>query len=155
MARAIVEGQAAKVPETDTEAFLHGADSTRPASFLVPVGPALKERAKAFARETFLSLGHENLSEATCYGVREYMCGCQLDMHFDRKETHHVGMVLCVDSAGAEWPLIIEDAQRELHAVQLAPGEALFFQSASLLHGRPWALSRGSVCNLFVHFRCR
>ena len=90
LARAIVEGQAAKVPETDTEAFLHGADSTRPASFLVPVGPALKERAKAFARETFLSLGHENLSEATCYGVREYMCGCQLDMHFDRKETHHV-----------------------------------------------------------------
>ena len=53
----------------------------------------------------------------------------------------------------APWPLRILDHSGEAHDVTLEPGEALFYESARLLHARPEPLQGQWFANVFVHFQ--
>ena len=51
-----------------------------------------------------------------------------------------------------DWYLEIEDHQKNLHKVLLAPGEMIFYESATLKHGRPEPLSGEYYSNIFCHY---
>ena len=49
--------------------------------------------------------------------------------------------------------LFIEDHNQKKHEVFLDPGEVLFYESAKLLHGRPYPLKGKSYANIFCHYK--
>ena len=53
----------------------------------------------------------------------------------------------------APWPLRILDHSGGAHGVALEPCEALFYESARLLHARPEPLQGRWFANVFVHFQ--
>jgi prolyl 4-hydroxylase len=88
------------------------------------------------------------------YGIREYKEGAILVPHRDRDETHIVSAIINIDKEVREdWPLVIEDHNQKKHEVFLDPGEVLFYESAKLLHGRPYPLKGKSYANIFCHYK--
>ena len=88
------------------------------------------------------------------YGIREYKEGAILVPHRDRDETHIVSAIINIDKeVNEDWPLVIEDHNQKKHEVFLDPGEVLFYESAKLLHGRPYPLKGKSYANIFCHYK--
>ena len=88
------------------------------------------------------------------YGIREYKEGAILVPHRDRDETHIVSAIINIDKEVSEdWPLVIEDHNQKKHEVFLDPGEILFYESAKLLHGRPYPLKGKRYANIFCHYK--
>lgn len=86
------------------------------------------------------------------YGIREYRRGATLTMHVDKIETHHVSAIVNVyRHVDTDWPLHIYDHGGTLHKVYMKPGEAILYESARLMHGRPEALDGVSYANFFIH----
>ena len=86
------------------------------------------------------------------YGIREYRRGATLKMHVDKIETHHVSAIVNVyQQVNTDWPLHIYDHKGTLHKVYMQPGEAILYESASLMHGRPEPLNGLSYANFFIH----
>ena len=54
-----------------------------------------------------------------------------------------------------DWPLQIFDHSGKLHEVLLKPGEMVWYESASLVHGRVKPLNGSYFENLFVHYMPR
>ena len=87
------------------------------------------------------------------YGVRMYLDGAILNSHKDREETHIIGTIINIDQkVRNDWYLEIEDHQKKLHKVLLEPGEMIFYESATLKHGRPEPLSGEYYSNIFCHY---
>ena len=87
------------------------------------------------------------------YGVRMYLDGAILNSHKDREETHIIGTIINIDQkVRNDWYLEIEDHQKNLHKVLLEPGEMIFYESATLKHGRPEPLSGEYYSNIFCHY---
>ena len=95
------------------------------------------------------------LHGTACYGIRKYVRDSTLQRHVDRQDTHAVSAIINVAQNGLEepWPLEIVDHSGENHRVTIAPGEAVAYESAKLVHGRPHPLKGDAYYNLFVHFR--
>ena len=82
-----------------------------------------------------------------------YQEGSLLIPHRDRENTHIISAIINVDQeVEEEWPLIIEDHFYRKHEVVLKPGEVIYYESATLLHGRPVPLNGKSFANIFCHF---
>jgi prolyl 4-hydroxylase len=93
------------------------------------------------------------LKKAACYGIRVYQPRSYLYNHVDRARTHIVSSTICVDHRlDKNWPLYIEDLKGNPHEVSIEPGEMVFFEGASLKHGRPYALEGEYYANIFVHY---
>ena len=87
------------------------------------------------------------------YGVRMYLDGAILNSHKDREETHIIGTIINIDQkVNRDWYLEIEDHKKNLHKVLLEPGEMIFYESATLKHGRPKPLSGEYYSNIFCHY---
>ena len=62
-------------------------------------------------------------------------------------------MIINIDQkVDAPWALEIEDHQRNNHEIFLSPGEVIFYESATLDHGRPSPLDGDSFVNVFCHY---
>ena len=86
------------------------------------------------------------------YGIREYRQGATLKVHVDKVETHHVSAIVNVyQYVNTDWPLHIHDHEGRLHNVYMQPGEAILYESARLMHGRPEPLDGLSYANFFIH----
>ena len=73
--------------------------------------------------------------------------------HRDREQTHIIGTIINIDQkVEKNWFLEIEDHKSRKHKVTLFPGEVLFYESASLLHGRPEPLKGDYFSNIFCHY---
>ena len=73
--------------------------------------------------------------------------------HRDREETHIIGVIINIDQkVESPWALEIEDHQRNNHEIFLSPGEVIFYESATLDHGRPNPLDGDSFVNVFCHY---
>ena len=71
----------------------------------------------------------------------------------DRFNTHVISAILNIGQAVREdWPLYIRDNDGVNHAVVLAPGEMIWYESARAVHGRPGPLQGDYYDNLFIHF---
>lgn len=93
------------------------------------------------------------LEEANCFGIRIYQPGSYLYNHVDREKTHIISSTICVDyQLNHPWPLYIEDIHGRPHEITMEPGEMVFFESAKLLHGRPYPLDGRYYAALFAHY---
>jgi prolyl 4-hydroxylase len=96
------------------------------------------------------------LQPTSVYGIRQYLRGAQLKMHRDRQNTHIISAVLNIaQDIDEDWYLHIDDHFFRRHKVSLLPGEMLFYEGASLAHGRPEPLKGRSYNNIFVHYQPR
>lgn len=95
------------------------------------------------------------LEPTSMYGIRRYPAGSRLLKHSDTISTHAVSAIVNVAQEGIteEWPLQIHDHQGVEHSIVLQPGEAVYYESVSCIHGRETPLVNGTYANLFVHYR--
>ena len=88
------------------------------------------------------------------YGIRIYHRGAILKCHRDRLATHIIGAIINVSQdVDEDWPLVIYDHQHRRHSILLKPGEIAFYESGSLIHGRPSPLNGNAFANVFCHFK--
>jgi hypothetical protein len=94
----------------------------------------------------------EELEATALYGVREYLHGAELKMHFDRRETHVYSFTV-THSKDADWPLRYQESEFEYVDVELEEGQLLFYEGADYLHGRPEKFKGNSYMNWYVHYK--
>ena len=101
-----------------------------------------------------------SLAVTAIYGIRIYNSGSVLRHHLDRVETHVISAILQVaqgdsGSVGERtgWPLELITSDGKRLNVSLDPGDMVLYESATLIHGRPYAFTGKSFANVFVHFK--
>lgn len=77
-----------------------------------------------------------------------------LAMHYDHIATHHVSATVTVETSPGDedWPLVVEEDDGRLRNVSIHEGECLLYESARVLHGRPYAFQGTFYANVYVHF---
>jgi len=95
------------------------------------------------------------LQPTDLYGVRTYYDGNWLVNHVDRHETHAVSAIINVEQSGirSDWELEIKDVYGNVHHTDLQPGEAMLYESAKVMHGRPLPLEGDNYTNCFFHYQ--
>lgn len=101
--------------------------------------------------------GGMDLRPTSAYGIRIYQNGSTLVMHHDKVHTHVISSIVHIghhyDSPAEPWPIEIEDHFGNLHAVNLEPGDMLFYESAKCLHGRMKTFKGRYYASIFVHYQ--
>ncbi len=98
--------------------------------------------------------GGVTLIPTSCYGVRIYHNGSWLREHVDTGETHIISAIMNIDQeVDEDWLLTFIDHNGDRHFITLAPGDALYYESASCLHGRPVPFKGKFFANTFVHYK--
>lgn len=111
------------------------------------INDALFQHIKSWAN-------HAPIEPYALYGIRSYKRGCTLTMHVDRLQSHHLGVIVCVDKQiDEDWPLNICDHSGTWHEIFLQPGQMVFYESATCQHGRIKPLNGEYFNNLFCHYR--
>jgi hypothetical protein len=71
--------------------------------------------------------------------------------------THVISSIVHIaheyDNDDEPWPIEIEDHDGALHAVNLQPGQMLFYESASCLHGRRKIFHGKYYGSIFLHYQ--
>jgi len=100
--------------------------------------------------------GARRLDHEATYGVRTYKRGSKLQPHVDRFATHVVSAIVHLRSEAlqAPWPLEVlpHDAAYAHAAVFDAGTDCIFYESATVPHGRLQPLDGEEYSNLFFHF---
>jgi hypothetical protein len=99
--------------------------------------------------------GVQKLDPTSCYGIRYYLRGAVLENHVDRLKTHAISAIINVDqdpNMSEPWLLEIFDHDRNVHHIEMQPGEMVFYESAACVHGRPTPFKGKYYANFFVHF---
>ena len=100
--------------------------------------------------------GGIKLVPKSAYGVRLYLNGSSLVMHHDKVQTHVISSIVHIaheyDDDNEPWPIEIEDHDGNLHAVNLEPGQMLFYESAKCLHGRMQTFKGKYYGSIFIHY---
>lgn len=93
------------------------------------------------------------LEPVTVYGIRRYLRGSWMSSHVDRKETHIISAIINVGQKVEQpWPLDIMDHRGTHHKILMKPGDLVWYESATVLHGRVEPLQGDYYDNIFVHF---
>ena len=79
------------------------------------------------------------------------ICQDRLGTNIGRTQTK--GAPFFSQNVDEAWPLVIEDHDGKEHEVIMEPGQMVLYESARLVHGRPYPLEGKSYTNLFVHFK--
>eukprot|EP01036_Dinobryon_divergens_P027657 gene27657-36468_t len=102
-------------------------------------------------------VGGIELVPTSAYGIRLYQNESTLVMHYDRIQTHVISSIVHVaheyDDENEPWPIQIEDHDGNLHSVELAAGQMLFYESAKCLHGRMTTFRGKYYGSIFLHYR--
>lgn len=97
---------------------------------------------------------NSKLEWTATYGLRVYRRGTLLENHVDRITTHAVSAIINVaQKVDVDWPLYIEDLAGRPHNVTMKPGDMVMYESAKLVHGRPYKFAGDYFTNIFVHYR--
>eukprot|EP00041_Stephanoeca_diplocostata_P003005 m.31156 g.31156 ORF g.31156 m.31156 type:complete len:485 (-) comp13955_c0_seq1:186-1640(-) len=89
------------------------------------------------------------------YGLREYYRGNELRVHLDVIKTHVISAILNFDQEGMDedWPLEVINHRGERELITMQPREVILYESATLPHGRPFALKGDRFTSAFCHFQ--
>jgi hypothetical protein len=102
-------------------------------------------------------VGGMKLKPTSIYGIRANRNGSSLIMHYDKIQTHVISSIVHIAREYFDdnhpWPIEIEDHDGELHAVNLEPGQMLFYESAACLHGRRQVLRGKYYASVFTHYQ--
>ena len=94
------------------------------------------------------------LEPTSVYGVRLYREGATLVDHLDVPETHVISSILHIDSKlDAPFPIEIQDVTGDYAAVDLEPGEMMFYESAKCFHRRSIPMKGEYYGSVFLHYR--
>ena len=94
----------------------------------------------------------ERLTETSLYGIRVYKDGAMLSSHVDRLPLVS-SCIIHVDSDIDEpWPIEVFDHDGKGHNVTMIPGDAVLYESHTVIHGRPTPLKGRYYANVFVHY---
>ena len=99
------------------------------------------------------------LEHKATYGVRTYKHGSKLTPHTDRYLTHVISAIIHVEKREVrqEWPLHVvpHDASHVQSLFLTDTADCLFYESATVPHGRLEPLDGEEYSNLFAHFMPR
>ena len=97
----------------------------------------------------------QKLKFSILYGLREYSKGAVLMGHCDELETHVISTILHLkhDPIDVPWPIEVYGFDKERHYLEDAPCTMTFYESSTLIHGRPSTYNGTSWVNAFLHFR--
>ena len=113
--------------------------------------------------------GARRLMHTATYGIREYtrghfdiigknipstISGAILKPHVDRFRTHILSAIINIRQETDEpWPLVAFDHNHERHEILMDDTvDLVLYESATVIHGRPYPLIGDSYANMFVHF---
>uniref|UniRef100_A0A914VZ82 Prolyl 4-hydroxylase alpha subunit domain-containing protein n=1 Tax=Plectus sambesii TaxID=2011161 RepID=A0A914VZ82_9BILA len=98
--------------------------------------------------------GTSGLKHTATYGIREYTRGAVMKPHVDQFRTHILSAIINVHQETDEpWPLVAFDHNNERHEIFLNDTvDVVLYESATVIHGRPYPLMGDSYANMFVHF---
>lgn len=150
-------GSDAEVDESfSTQVFeieVNGSTFTRPGFVHVP---ELIDEVMADLKPLHEKWAGVPLVGNNAYGLRIYKNLSTLLMHIDKTDTHVISSILHVDHKYDDdqepWPIEIEDLSGEVQAVDLKPGQMLFYESAKCLHGRPKRFKGSYYVSVFTHY---
>jgi len=121
-----------------------------PVDFEVLVYDALASKMRSFAGLK------DELRDTAFYGIRIYSRGNFLRNHLDTMETHVLSAIMTIDTEldeGEDWPVEVVGHDGILRSISMEPQDLFFYESASVIHGRPRILNGERYANLFVHYR--
>ncbi|MEE9326000.1 MAG: 2OG-Fe(II) oxygenase [Cocleimonas sp.] len=131
--------------------YIHSKIDNKP-SKIIDLNKQLRTQIFKYLLPGLEKWSGQKLEHTAVYGIREYQNGAMLDMHVDRYQTHIISAIINVDQdVNNDWSLNIYDHYARLHKITLKPGEILFYESASLAHGRPEPLDGKRYANIFAH----
>ena len=86
------------------------------------------------------------------YGIREYKRGAVLATHVDRLPLVSSLIIQVAQELDDPWPIEVYSHQGKAYNVTMKPGEAVLYESHTVLHGRPFPFNGTNYANIFVHF---
>jgi prolyl 4-hydroxylase len=89
---------------------------------------------------------------SSIYGIRVYKEGHALLPHVDRAPLIISAIINVAQDVDEDWPLEVYDKAGHAVNITMQPGDIIFYESHSLIHGRPFALKGRYYANIFVHF---
>ncbi|HAZ79768.1 MAG TPA: proline hydroxylase, partial [Porticoccaceae bacterium] len=132
--------------------ILKGKGSKVNGSSLIDLSDDLRNEIHDQLKTSMERWSGQDLLPTYVYGIRIYHRGAILRPHRDRLATHIIGAIINVaQDVDEDWPLIIYDHQHREHSVILKPGDVVFYESGTLIHGRPSPLNGNSFANVFCH----
>lgn len=116
--------------------------------------PALRQSIDQLLFAHVKAWANADIEPYALYGIRSYKRGCELTLHVDRLQSHHIGVIVCVDKkVDEDWALSIHDHSGVWHEIYLQPGQMVFYESAVCHHGRIKPFNGDYFNNLFAHYR--
>lgn len=85
------------------------------------------------------------------YGVRVYHNQSILAPHVDRLPLVSSAIINVAQDVEEPWPLEVYDHDGVAHNVTMEPGDVLFYESHSIIHGRPFPLNGSYYAGIFMH----
>jgi len=99
-------------------------------------------------------IGGRELEYTSLYGIRIYKNTSILLNHVDRSATHAVSCIINVAQRVEEdWLLEVHAHDGTVEHVKMSPGQMVYYESASVIHGRQTPLNGDFYANVFLHFR--
>jgi hypothetical protein len=86
------------------------------------------------------------------YGIREYKRGAVLATHVDRLPLVSSLIIQVAQEVDDPWPIEVYSHQGKAYNVTMKPGEAVLYESHTVLHGRPFPFNGTNYANIFVHY---
>jgi prolyl 4-hydroxylase len=115
-------------------------------------GYQLKQKIWEAAKTTIEEWTGMEQKPISLYGIRKYTNGSVLSPHVDRMPLVSSCIVNVAQDVDEPWPLEVYDREGKAVNVTMEPGDMVLYESASLIHGRPFALKGRYFANIFIHF---
>jgi len=86
------------------------------------------------------------------YGIRVYKEDSVLAPHVDRLPLVSSVIINVAQDVDEPWPIEVYGHDGNAYNITMSPGEMIFYESHSVIHGRPFPLQGRYYANVFVHF---
>eukprot|EP01036_Dinobryon_divergens_P025323 gene25323-33854_t len=87
------------------------------------------------------------------YGIRIYTENSILATHVDRLPLVSSAIMNVAQDVDEPWPAEVYDHDGKAYNVTMEPGDMVLYESATVLHGRPFPLKGRSYANVFIHYK--
>jgi hypothetical protein len=98
-------------------------------------------------------IGGHKIEPTSLYGIRLYTGGSILAPHVDRLPLVSSCIINVDQDLDEPWPLEVYDHNGKAYNVTMEPGDLVFYESSTVLHGRPFPMKGRYFANVFVHFQ--
>lgn len=115
-------------------------------------GPILEATIMNAARDILEEWTGMRQAHTSLWGVRVYHNRSILTPHVDRLPLVSSVIINVDQDVDEPWPLEAYDHDGVAHNVTMEPGEMLFYESATIIHGRPFPLKGNYYAGIFIHF---